>query len=77
VDDLETDTKSYFTGVRKFSFSSFISSLTQPQRLQLIVNRPLKQHGQPEDVASVVSYLASKDAHFITGKFPSSVIDLM
>ncbi|KAJ8586298.1 hypothetical protein M405DRAFT_935482 [Rhizopogon salebrosus TDB-379] len=47
VDDLETDTKSYFTG--------------------LIVNRPLKQHGQPEDVASVVSYLASKEAHFITG----------
>jgi NAD(P)-dependent dehydrogenase (short-subunit alcohol dehydrogenase family) len=24
--------------------------------------------GQPEDVASIVSYLASKEAHFITGK---------
>jgi len=25
--------------------------------------------GQPEDVASTVSYLASKEAHFVTGKF--------
>jgi len=24
--------------------------------------------GQPEDVASTVSYLASKEAHYITGK---------
>ncbi|KAH7908720.1 NAD(P)-binding protein [Hygrophoropsis aurantiaca] len=27
--------------------------------------------GQPEDVASIVSYLASKEAHFITGRTPS------
>ncbi|KAG1813608.1 uncharacterized protein BJ212DRAFT_1366069 [Suillus subaureus] len=26
--------------------------------------------GQPEDVASAVAYLSSKEAHFITGKFP-------
>jgi NAD(P)-dependent dehydrogenase (short-subunit alcohol dehydrogenase family) len=24
--------------------------------------------GQPEDIASIVSYLASKEAHFVTGK---------
>ncbi|OJA10261.1 hypothetical protein AZE42_08917 [Rhizopogon vesiculosus] len=31
-------------------------------------NVPLKQVGQPEDIASIVSYLASKEAHFITGQ---------
>jgi len=35
---------------------------------QLVGNRPLKQDGQPEDIASIVSYLASKEAHFITGQ---------
>jgi len=30
--------------------------------------RPIKHDGQPEDVASLVSYLASKEAHFITGQ---------
>ncbi|KAJ8587340.1 short chain oxidoreductase [Rhizopogon salebrosus TDB-379] len=33
-----------------------------------VQNRPLKQDGQAEDIASVVSYLASKEAHFITGQ---------
>ncbi|KAG1719511.1 hypothetical protein EDD22DRAFT_593972 [Suillus occidentalis] len=31
-------------------------------------NVPIKHVGQPEDIASIVSYLASKDAHFITGQ---------
>lgn len=35
---------------------------------QLIGNRPIKHNGQPEDIASIVSYLASKEAHFITGQ---------
>ncbi|KAF9238264.1 hypothetical protein BU15DRAFT_75418 [Melanogaster broomeanus] len=30
--------------------------------------RPIKHIGQPEDIASIVSYLASKEAHFITGQ---------
>ncbi|KAF8836786.1 NAD(P)-binding protein [Paxillus ammoniavirescens] len=30
--------------------------------------RPIKSIGQPEDIASVVSYLVSKEAHFITGQ---------
>ncbi|KIJ16161.1 hypothetical protein PAXINDRAFT_11206 [Paxillus involutus ATCC 200175] len=29
---------------------------------------PIKHLGQPEDIASIVSYLASKEAHFITGQ---------
>ncbi|KAG2131565.1 hypothetical protein BD769DRAFT_1723317 [Suillus cothurnatus] len=35
---------------------------------QLIGNRPIKHNGQPEDIASIVSYLASNEAHFITGQ---------
>jgi len=30
--------------------------------------RPIKHDGQPEDIASIVSYLASMEAHFITGQ---------
>ncbi|KAI9573054.1 hypothetical protein HD554DRAFT_1135302 [Boletus coccyginus] len=33
-----------------------------------ITRRPIQHDGQPSDVASLVSYLASKEAHFITGK---------
>ncbi|KIK92885.1 hypothetical protein PAXRUDRAFT_829565 [Paxillus rubicundulus Ve08.2h10] len=33
-----------------------------------IEGRPIKHVGQPEDVASIVSYLVSKEAHFITGQ---------
>jgi hypothetical protein len=29
----------------------------------------IKSEGQPEDIASIVSYLASKEAHFITGEY--------
>ncbi|KIJ16158.1 hypothetical protein PAXINDRAFT_11203 [Paxillus involutus ATCC 200175] len=32
--------------------------------------RPIKSIGQPEDIASIVSYLVSKEAHFITGQTP-------
>jgi len=38
---------------------------------QLIGNRPIKHNGQPEDIASIVSYLASNEAHFITGELLS------
>ncbi|OAX39924.1 NAD(P)-binding protein [Rhizopogon vinicolor AM-OR11-026] len=31
-------------------------------------NVPIKHVGQPADIASIVSYLASKEAHFITGQ---------
>lgn len=33
------------------------------------LTRPVKyKFGEPEDVASLVSYLASKEAHYITGE---------
>ncbi|KAF8132513.1 hypothetical protein EV363DRAFT_1163803, partial [Boletus edulis] len=37
-----------------------------------IDRQPIKHDGQPEDVASIVSYLASKEAHFITGEYMRS-----
>ena len=35
---------------------------------QRAATRGLKYDGQPEAIASIVSYFASKEAHFITGK---------
>ena len=35
-----------------------------------IARRPIKALGQPEDVAGIVSFLASKDASIITGTQP-------
>ncbi|KAG2121959.1 hypothetical protein DEU56DRAFT_904522 [Suillus clintonianus] len=36
--------------------------------MSLLHNAPIKHIGQPEDIASIVSYLASKEVHFITGQ---------
>ncbi|KAG1739897.1 uncharacterized protein EDB91DRAFT_372474 [Suillus paluster] len=36
--------------------------------MSVFENVPIKHIGQPEDIASIVSYLASKEAHFITGQ---------
>jgi NAD(P)-dependent dehydrogenase (short-subunit alcohol dehydrogenase family) len=43
---------------------------------KVLDNVPIKHVGQPEDIASIVSYLASKDAHFITGRFMMSSLHL-
>jgi NAD(P)-dependent dehydrogenase (short-subunit alcohol dehydrogenase family) len=40
---------------------------------KVLENVPIKRVGQPEDIASIVSYLASKEAHFITGWFMPSL----
>ncbi|KAG2067711.1 NAD(P)-binding protein [Suillus decipiens] len=44
--------------------------------IQLIGNRPIKHNGQPEDIASIVSYLSSKEAHFITGQCVFTTVTL-
>ncbi|KAF8836787.1 acetoin reductase family protein [Paxillus ammoniavirescens] len=36
--------------------------------MNCIEGRPVKHIGQPDDIASIVSYLVSKEAHFITGQ---------
>ncbi|OJA10998.1 hypothetical protein AZE42_06337 [Rhizopogon vesiculosus] len=36
--------------------------------MSIMENVPIKHLGQPADIASIVSYLASKEAHFITGQ---------
>ncbi|KAF8547025.1 NAD(P)-binding protein [Imleria badia] len=41
-----------------------------PGVIETPMSTPIKHDGQPEDIASIVSYLASKEAHFITGKYP-------
>jgi len=45
---------------------------TDPEMVDLwrgrAATKGLKYEGQPEDIASLVSYLASKEAHFITGQ---------
>ncbi|KAG6370041.1 hypothetical protein JVT61DRAFT_12562 [Boletus reticuloceps] len=44
-----------------------------PELVALLKSRvdckPIKFHGQREDVASLVSYLSSKESRFITGKY--------
>jgi NAD(P)-dependent dehydrogenase (short-subunit alcohol dehydrogenase family) len=53
------------------------NSILEVQMLVLEFNKiyenvPIKGVGQPEDIASIVSYLVSKEAHFITGEFTYS-----
>jgi NAD(P)-dependent dehydrogenase (short-subunit alcohol dehydrogenase family) len=45
------------------------SVLSQPDRLEKIINRtPMGRVGQPEEVAGIVSFLASGKATYITGQ---------
>lgn len=41
---------------------------------KLVSSIPLGYKGEPEDIASLVSYLASKEAHFITGQSVSGCL---
>jgi len=63
--EIEKETQDYSAQVRSLLSSSFHLRLNN---VQLVGNRPVKHDGQPEDIASIVSYLASKEAHFITGE---------
>ncbi|KAG0703995.1 NAD(P)-binding protein [Suillus ampliporus] len=68
------------TQIRMFcvnmSVVSYICLSNVDSLAQLMGNRPIKHNGQPEDIASIVSYLASKEAHFITGELSFSVRSL-
>jgi 3-oxoacyl-[acyl-carrier protein] reductase len=43
------------------------SNLSDRQREQLVSFIPQKKAGAPEDIASLVGFLCSEEAHFITG----------
>lgn len=44
------------------------ASLIREQRDALLNSTPLARFGQPEEVASVISFLCSSDASFLTGE---------
>lgn len=48
--------------------SGAVSSLPKARREQLLANVPLRRIGTPEEVASVVKFLASDGASYITGE---------
>ncbi|KAG1739898.1 uncharacterized protein EDB91DRAFT_1248658 [Suillus paluster] len=53
----------------KVDFARYIDDpVSRKWCTSVLENVPIKHIGQPEDVASIVSYLASKEAHFITGQ---------
>ncbi len=48
--------------------TDIIESLEKEKRDEFLRNIPLKRFGRPEEVASVVRFLASEDATYITGE---------
>jgi 3-oxoacyl-[acyl-carrier protein] reductase len=48
--------------------SDMTEKLNDKQKESIINNIPLKRIGSPEDVAKVVSFLASRDAEYLTGQ---------
>lgn len=47
----------------------FLTKFSQPETLQKVINEtPLRRAGTPEEVAELITYLASDEAGFITGE---------
>ena len=51
-----------------FIETDMTAGLSAELRTELLEKIPLKSLGQPEDIASVITYLCSDDAGFITGQ---------
>ncbi len=51
-----------------FIQTDMTATLPDEQRTRLLASIPLARLGQPEDIAAAVSFLASKDAAYITGQ---------
>jgi 3-oxoacyl-[acyl-carrier protein] reductase len=53
---------------RGFIATDMTSVLTEEQTKAALVNVPLKRMGKPEDIASMVTYLCSDEASYVTGQ---------
>lgn len=51
-----------------FIETSMTQKLNEQQREALLQHIPMKQVGSPEDIAAGVAFLASEEAHYITGQ---------
>tara|TARA_B100000315_G_scaffold102188_1_gene93713 strand:+ start:126 stop:860 length:735 start_codon:yes stop_codon:yes gene_type:complete len=51
-----------------FIISSMTDQLNEDQKNNIMQNIPMKKFGKPEDVASLVLYLSSDEASYITGQ---------
>jgi 3-oxoacyl-[acyl-carrier protein] reductase len=51
-----------------FIVSSMTDQLNEDQKNNILQNIPMKKFGKPEDVASLVLYLSSDEASYITGQ---------
>ena len=51
-----------------FIISSMTDQLNEDQKNNILQNIPMKKFGKPEDVASLVLFLSSKEASYITGQ---------
>lgn len=61
--------KSMMDDSGKVDYSSLVDDPCSRNWINSVLDHvPIKHIGQPEDIASIVSYLASKEAHFITGQ---------
>ncbi|KAF8836791.1 NAD(P)-binding protein [Paxillus ammoniavirescens] len=54
-------------GRHGITVNAYAPAFVQTPLSKNVMVPPIKHTGQPEDIASIVSYLASKEAHFITG----------
>lgn len=58
----------YYKEASEMLFKCSVSHQSIINRIQADERSPLGYKGTPEDIASIVSYIASQESHFITGQ---------